>query len=145
MKMIYGGTPVNSLKVRHYETNTNDATTVPSAVQAGLTYYANGRKEIGTGKSFEFASYGEFLTNEMDYIPSDINVILVSSVDNPIRLVMTIDNIRNQNFMTPVEIGSAFIDNAYYPIFVSVDDNFISMTCEKTILLQVFYGKDNYV
>ena len=145
MKMIYGGVPVNSLKVKHYEISTNDCDMIASDLQAGKTAVARGQKITGTGKSFEFASYGEFLTNEIDYVPSDINTILISSMDNPIRLVMAVDSIRNQNFITPVEIGSAFVEDVCYPIFVSVNDNLISITCEKAILLQVFYGKDNYI
>lgn len=145
MKMMYGGVPVNSLKVRHYETSTNDATTVPSAVQAGLTYYANGKKEVGTGKSFEFATYGTMSTNDIDYIPSDINTILVSSTDVPIQLTVTISNTNSIDFSNPVEIGKAFIDGVFYPITVEINSNLISLVCEKAITLQVFYGKDNFI
>lgn len=145
MKMIYGGTPVNSLKVRHYETNTNDATTVPSAVQAGLTYYANGRKEMGTGKSFEFATYGQFVTNESDYIPSNINVINISSLYYPIRTSIILTNMYAIDFSSKVKVGDVLVDGVFYPIYVEVNNHFISITCEKTFELEIFMGKDNYI
>lgn len=145
MKLIYGGVPYNTTKVRHYEVSTNDATVEPTAVQAGLTYYANGRKEVGTGKSFEFASYGQFETNESDYVPSNINIIHISSLEAPVQLTIALNHMKNQDFSTPLEVGNVYIDNVLYPIFVSVNDNFITITCEQTVVLQVFYGKDNYV
>ena len=145
MKMIYGGVPVNSLKVRHYETSTYDATVSPLDVQVGLTYYANGRKEVGTGKSLEFASYGQFATNQSDFVPSNIKVIHISSTEVPIQLTTEILEMKNQDFANPFEIGMALVNNVKYPILVQDSDHIISITCEQTINLEVFFGKDNYI
>lgn len=142
MKMMFNGVPVKKYMVHN---DTQDATIVPSAMQAGLTAYANGKRVMGTGKSFEFARYGQIVTNESDYVPSDINIIHVCSLDYPVRLTIALNNMKNQNFSTPLEIGSIFVNNVFYPIFVSVSDNFITITCEQTTTLQVFYGKDNYI
>ena len=145
MKMIYGGVPVNSLKVKHFELNTNGATAVNSAVQAGLTYFANGRKEVGTGKSFEFASYGNFTTNESDFIPSDVNVINISSLYYPIQISIALNNMCNVDFSSQTKIGDVLVDGTLYPIYVEINNHFISIICDKTIDLQIFMGKDNYI
>ena len=145
MKMIYGGTPVNSMKVKHYEISTSDATTVPSAVQAGLTYYANGQKQTGTGKSFEFASYGNLPTNRSVYVPSNVNIIQISSMDNAVQLTIALNDIKNKDFSVSTEVAKVLVDDVLYPIFVEVNGHFLSVNCEQTLTLQVFYGKDNYI
>lgn len=145
MKMIYGGTPVESLKVKHYELNTNGATVVNSAVQAGLTYYANGKKEVGTGKSFEFASYGEMKTNSMDFVPTLINTVEIGSIDYPIKSTIAFSNMANTDFTIEQNVGSVVIDGVEYPITIKIENSILTFNCEKTITLQFFYGKDNYI
>ena len=144
MKMIYGGTPVNSMKVKHYELNTNGATVVNSAVQAGLTYYANGRKEIGTGKSFEFAYYGTTTTNVQQFIPSLVNVIEISGIDYPTKSLINLLDMKNVDFTTEQAIGSVVVDNTEYPIIIKVEGYILTFVCEKKVTLNFFYGRDNY-
>ena len=79
MKMFYGNTPVKSLNIRHYEMNTNDCDMIASDLQAGKKAVATGQKITGTGKSFEFASYGGWMTNLPLAIPSMINAIQIGS------------------------------------------------------------------
>lgn len=145
MKMFLGNTPMKNLNIHHYEISTNDCDMVASDLQAGKTAVARGQKITGTGKSFEFASYGDFKTNDSVYVPSSINVIQVSSTNEPIKLAMTLNDMRYNNFNTPVEIGSVFVNGAYYPISVVVTNNILTISCEQDIALEVFYGKDNYV
>lgn len=145
MKMIYGGTPVNSMKVRHYEVNTNGATTVPSAVQAGLTYFANGRQEVGTGKCFSFASYGGWMTNESNFIPMDINTVQIGSMDYPVRTTLSMTNSHLYDFTTPQNVGEVIVDGMAYPLTVSVQNGEFLVTCEKTINIELFIGKDEYI
>jgi hypothetical protein len=145
MKLIYGGVPYNTTKVRHFETSTNGATAVNSAVQAGLTYYANGRKEVGTGKSFEFAMYGDFEANDDWFIPTEINVIHISCSSYPTLTEVDIMKTLDLDFSQGQVIGKLIADNAEYPITVTVLDNIITIACDKIVTFQVFYGKDNYI
>ena len=144
MKMIYGGTPVNSLKVRHYETNTNDATIQPSDVQAGVTYYARGEKGVGTGKSFEFASYGKITTGTRKLIPTLINVVEITSIDYPIKSLIGFAEMINVDFATEQTIGIAVVDGVEFPITLKIEGNILTFGCEETITLEFFYGRDNY-
>ncbi len=143
--MIYNGTPIKSLNVKHYEVSTNDATLKSSDLQAGITAYAKGQKVTGTGKAFEFANYGGLKTNLPTFIPTDINIIEISSSQYPIRLTLELDAIKNADFSTQQEVALATIDGSEYPLFVQVTPNFLKVICEKTFTLQVFYGKDNYI
>lgn len=145
MKMMYGGTPVNSLKVRHYEVSTNDATLKASDLQAGVTAYARGQKVAGTGKSFEFAQYGRFETNFPMPIPDNINVIEIASTDNPIQLAIPLSDMKNLDFSNINKVATVIVDGVSYDINVQVSYNLLNVTCEKDIRLQVFYGKDNYI
>ena len=145
MKMYYGNTPIKSMKIRHYEMDTNDATLVSSDMQCGITAYAKGRKVTGTGKSFEFANYGDFETNLSRYVPSDINIIEVSSTEHPIKLSFELAAMNNMDFSNAKNIATVTIDGNDFDISVSVNSNVLKISCDKTICLQVFYGKDNYV
>ena len=145
MKMYLGGTPVKTMKVKHFEHNTNDATCEPSAVQTGLTYYANGRKQVGTGKSFEFATYGHYTTNRSKYVPTNINVIQVSSLEYPIKSNIDVTLMRDIDFSNSQNIATVTIDGVEYDLVVSVQSNILKITCDQAIQLQVFYGKDNYI
>lgn len=145
MKMYLGGTPVNSMKVKHFEVPTNDATCEPSAVQTGLTYYANGRKQVGTGKSFEFATCGDYTTNRNKYVPTNINVIQVSSLEYPIKSNMDVTLMRDIDFSNSQNIATITIDGVEYDLVVSVQSNMLKITCDQAVRLQVFYGKDNYI
>lgn len=144
MKLIYGGVPYNTTKVRHYSVDTNDATCEPSAVQAGLTYYANGKKEVGTGKSFEFANYGFIYTNVSFPVPSIINIVEIASLNYPVQLSVALSDMKNIDFSISQTIGSVVVDGQSYPITVVVSDGEITVSCDKTIKLQIFYGRDNY-
>lgn len=144
MKMIYGGTPVKSLKVKHYEVSTSDATVQPSDVQAGVTYYARGTKGVGTGRCFEFASYGFVYTNVPTPIPSTINVVEVASLDYPVQLTIALNKMYNVDFSTSQNIGNIIIDGQSYPLTIVVSNNRMTISCDKTIKLEIFYGRDNY-
>lgn len=145
MKMIYGGTPVNSMKVKHYEMNTNDCTMLESDLQAGKTGVVKGRKITGTGKSFEFACYGDAMTNVPEFIPTLINVVEIASIEYPIRTSITFSNMINVDFTTEQTIGYVIVNENEYPITVTIQGNVMLLNCEKTISLQIFYGRDNYI
>ena len=145
MKMIYGGVPYNTLKLKYFEVPTNDATCEPTAVQAGLTYYANGRKQVGTGKSFEFANYGDYTTNRNKYVPTNINIIQVSSAEYPIKVNMALLSMKNVDFTKEQNIAAVVIDGVEHDLIVSVQSNMMKIACDQTVQLQVFYGKDNYI
>lgn len=142
---MYGGTPINSMKVHSYELDTNSATVQPSDMQAGVTCFARGKKITGTGKSFEFANYGQLKTNASRYVPSNVNVIELASTVYPIKLSTELTLLDNLDFSTEQKIAQVIIDNIEYDLFVSVKSNILKVSCEKTFDLQVFYGKDNYV
>ena len=145
MKMFYGNTPVKSLNIRHYEMDTNDCTMVPSDLQAGVTGVSKGKKIVGTGKCFEFASYGAMETNLPDIIPNNINVIEISSIYYPIQITIPLSEMKNMDFSTELKVADVIVDGEAYPLTVLASNNELNISCDKTIKLQVFYGKDNYV
>lgn len=144
MKMIYNGTPIESMKLKHYEVNTNSATVQPSDLQAGVTCFAKGRKVTGTGKAFEFAEYGVVATNVQRFVPSLINVVEITSLEHPIKMVTHLLDMDDVDFTTEQTIGIVVIDNVEYPITVKVEGYILTFNCEKTVTLEFFYGKDNY-
>ena len=145
MKMYLGETPVKSLNIKHYELDTNSATMVASDLQAGVTAFAKGKKVTGTGKSFEFAYYGQVETNLPLYVPNNINVVEVASTIYPIKLIIALNNMENVDFTIEQIVGTVTIDGVEYNISVQALNNILTISCEKSISLQVFYGKDNYV
>ena len=145
MKLMYGNVPVKSLNIHHYELNTNDCDMVASDLQAGKTAVARGQKIVGTGKSFEFAFYGVFRTNDTMYIPSNINVVEITSVLYPIQHAIALGDMKNIDFSTSNVIGNIVVDGTFYPIIVQAANNFINISCDVNTDLQIFFGKDNYV
>lgn len=145
MKMMYNGTQIKSLNVKHYEMNTNSCDMIASDLQAGKTAVARGKKITGTGKSFEFAYYGQLKTNDDRYIPSDINVIELSSLEYPVKLTIQLTDLKNCDFSTEQTIATVVIDGIEYDLVVAVNSNLLKVSCDKTFYLQVFFGKDNYV
>lgn len=145
MKMFLGNTPMNSLNIHHFEMDTNDATLLASDLQTGVTAYARGQKVTGTGKCFSFATYGDWMTNESDFVPTIINTIQIGSVDYPVRMTAKMMDMRNYDFSTPKEVAEVIVNGVVYPISVSVQDGELLITCEKTINIQLFIGKDEYL
>ena len=143
--MIYNGTPIKSMNIKHYEISTNDATMKASDLQSGVTAYAKGKKITGTGKSFEFAYYGGIEANFPNYIPSMINVVEITSTVYPIKANIALSSMRDIDFSTSQIIGSVIINNVEYPITSTIVNNFLTLSCDESISLQIFYGKDNYV
>lgn len=145
MKMIYNGAPIKSLNIKHYEVSTNDCTMVPSDLQAGVTGVAKGKKIVGTGKSFEFAQYGKLKTNARRYVPNMVNIVEVASTEHPVKLTIPLTDMKNLDFTTKQNVGSVIIDNVEYPLFAQVVSNILTISCDKSFYLQLFYGKDNYI
>lgn len=144
MKMYLGKTPIKSLNIKHYEMDTNSATMVPSDLQAGVTAFAKGKKVTGTGKSFEFAYYGAIETNQAQYIPTDINVVEITSLFYPIQHAIALSDMKITDFTVAQTVGNVIVDGITYGITVQALNNFLTVSCEQTIKLQIFYGKDNY-
>ena len=145
MKLIYGGVPYNTLKVKHFEIDTNSADVQPSDMQAGVTAYARGQKVTGTGKAFEFAIYGDFMSNSRIPLPNIVNTIQLSSITYPIQQTKTFEVARNTDFTAEQVIGEIVTDGTVYPINIQINNNILMLTCDLTIDIQLFLGKDNYV
>ena len=144
--MIYGGVPVNSLKVKHYELDTNSATVQPSDMQSGITAYARGQKIIGTGKSFEFAYYGRMLSNDSFIIPTNtVNVVHISSVDYPVHSLVHLANMDNLDFTSGQVVCNLIVNGSEHPVTVIANNNEISVNCDVNVYFEIFFGKDNYV
>lgn len=144
MKLIYGNTPVKSLNINYYELNTNDCDMIASDLQAGKTAVARGQKITGTGKCFEFASYGITTTNIQSFVPTSINVVEITSTEHPIKGLIGFDTMVDVDFTTEQTIAVVIIDNVEYPITVKVEGYILTFNCEKNISLNYFIGKDNY-
>lgn len=150
MKMMYNGTPIKSLNVKHYEVSTNDCTMKASDLQAGVTGVARGKKIVGTGKAFSFAFYGDVSTNDPLILPSDLNVsdlnvIEIACGEYPIQHLIQLKNMKDIDFTTNQNVANIVADNNSYQIIVNVTDNVLNINCDKTTTLQVFCGKDEYV
>lgn len=146
MKMIYGGVPVNSLNVHHFEMDTNDCTMVASDLQAGVTAVARGQKITGTGKTFEFAWYGRMTSNDSFIIPANaVNIVHISSTDYPIHSIVQLSDMKALDFNTPQVIGNLIVDNLQHSISVYVQNNEIFIICDIDTSFEIFFGKDNYV
>ena len=145
MKLIYGGVPYNTTKVNHYEVPTNDCDMIASDLQAGKTAVARGQKIVGTGKSFEFAYYGNFEANDFAIVPNAINIIYVSSMEYPIEQIISLSDMKNLDFSTAQTIANLVADETRYPITVECIDNMLNIYCDKDGYFEIFYGKDNYI
>lgn len=145
MKMMYNGTQIKSLNIKHYEMNTNSATVQPSDLQAGVTCFGRGKKITGTGKSFEFAHYGKIESNLTRHVPTDINIVEVASSEYPIKLAIELGAMKNIDFSVPQKVAVVNIDGNEFDINVSVNSNTLTVSCDRDFSLQIFYGKDNYV
>lgn len=144
MKMMYGNVPFKGLKVKSFGVDTNDCTMVASDLQAGVTAVARGKKITGTGKSFEFAQYGRTSLNFPIVIPANINVIELASTEYPVRMLYSVNNIKDIDFSSKQDIAKIIIDNEEYTISLVINNNMMTISCDKSISLEVFYGKDNY-
>ena len=145
MKMIYGGVPVNSMKIKHFEIDTNSATVQPSDLQAGVTCFARGQKIVGTGKCFEFANYGSIDTNLPLIVPNMINVIEIASTTYPVKSAIILNDMKNIDFSVPQTIGYIVVDNVENPVTLTINSGMLTLSCDVSVRLQFFYGKDNYV
>ena len=99
---------------------------------------------IGTGKSFEFANYGAMTINTSRYVPNNINIVEICSMEHPVKLLIALNTMYNVDFTTPQQVAVVNIDGTDYPITISVVDHILRVTCDKTFVVQIFYGKDNY-
>ena len=137
MKMFLGNTPINFMNLTKTDISTSDADIVASDLQAGKICYARGTKVTGTGKSFEFASYGAWKTNLPNFVPSLINVIQIGSKAYPIRMTVLMEDMVSHDFSTAQQIAETVIDGVIYPITVSVKNNILSITCDKSINIEL--------
>lgn len=145
MKMFYGNIPINSMRVIKHDVSTNDADVIASDLQAGKTCYARGKKITGTGKSFEFAQYGTTHLNFPIVIPNNINVIEFASAEYPLMMAFTMDETKNIDFTSEQTVAKVMIDNEEYIVTLAINNNIMTISCDKNISLDVFFGRDCYV
>lgn len=146
MKMIYGNVPVKNLHITKHDVSTNDATMVASDLQVGVTAYARGVKVIGTGKCFEFAFYGRLRSNDSLIIPiNEINIIHISSLDYPVQSTVKLVDMQYLDFSIEQAIGNIVFNGLEYPIYASVQNNELHISCDIDAYFEIFFGKDNYV
>lgn len=145
MKLCLGNTPVKSLNIRKLDVDTNDATIVASDMQSGSIAYAKGQKVTGTGKAFAFASYGAVHLNVPIPVPSMINIVEIASTIYPTTMPLGLADVKDVDLSTSNVIANVSIDGQTYPVSAIVTDGMLSLTCEKDISLEVFYGKDDHV
>lgn len=142
MKMYLGDMPVNSIRLH---TDTDDGTLVPADMQVGIVGYSSGQRVVGTGKAFAFAFYGNCETNKMIPVPNTVNTVTISSNTNAVQMDISIATIKaGVDFSTPKQIATVTVDDTSYPLNLSVVSNFLQIACDKTLTLQVFFGKDNH-
>jgi hypothetical protein len=145
MKLMYGNVPVKSMNIHSYELSTNDCTAIPSDIQAGVTCVSKGKKITGTGKSFSFASYGRWRTNVSDFIFADINTIQIGCTDYPVKTLIPVSETYSCDFSTPQEVAEVVVDGVPYPMTVSLQNGEFLVSCDKTIKIELFIGKDEYI
>lgn len=145
MKLMLGNVPVKSLNINKFEMDTNDATITASDMQQGMTAYARGGKVVGTGKAFNFASYGKYETNSLVPVPNTINLIGISSLAYPIQTLISLNEMKETDFTSEKTVANVVISEKTYPIQVSVSDGQLKIACSQAISLQVFYGKDDHI
>lgn len=146
MKMIYNGTPIKSLNIKHFEMDTNSATVQPTDLQAGVTCYARGQKVTGTGKAFSFATYGSCPSNQVVPIPvSEINTVIIGADGYAVKMTNTTLELRELDFSTSQEVANVVIDGNDCPIYLQINNNILTITCSQNVILQVMFGKDDYI
>lgn len=139
------------------EPSTYDADITPENMQRGMTAYAKGKKVIGTGKCFAFASYGiygvEKKTNEKGETEycfvvdcnSDFNIIFLSTKSG--GDVFTQDKFKVLEKNEKVTIGTNI--TTITDIKVSLKDGFVFISMPKvkneTTQAIIFIGKDNKI
>jgi hypothetical protein len=74
-----------------------------------------------------------------------VNIVEIACINHPIRFSMALRDMHNIDFSMVQTIGYVVIDNVEYPITAQVNGVMLTFACEKTVELQYFYGKDNYV
>lgn len=145
VKLMYGNVPVKSLNIHHFEMDTNDASLQPSDMQAGITAYARGQKVVGTGKAFSFAMYGRCSSNEIIPIPvNTVNTVLISADSYATKMAKTILELQELDFTIPQTVANVSIDGTDYAVTVQASSGVITVACDKTVTLQVLFGKDEY-
>lgn len=145
MKIMYGNTPIKAINIKHFETNTDDATVTASDMQSGVSSYARGKKVIGTGKCFEFAQYGGIETNIPMFIPNMINVIEITSTVHPVKSAISLTDTKDVDFSIPQTIGYVMVDNVENPVTITIENSMLTLSCSETTTLDFFIGKDNHV
>ena len=144
MKLAYGSVPVKALNINYFEQDTNDCDMIASDLQAGKTAVARGQKITGTGKAFEFAVYGNWKTNLPAVVPATINVIQIGSLEYAVKTIVPVYESNYVDFTILQEIAEVTIDGRTYPVTASVQNGMLTIFCEQTIDIELFYGKDNY-
>lgn len=158
--LVYGDKRIKAIGVTNgIGLDTSDADITPADMQNGKIGYANGEKVIGTGKCFEFASYGaenfDLIFDEQDNdrygimmkLPSITNTLFISSTPNSDVVVQEIFRINEIEENKAVKIGTNITTNGEFFVFHTQGYIFIYCTDVQNAesKLNYFIGKDIYI
>lgn len=157
MSYIVNGVEVKQIGVLT-EPNSYQTTITPADIQMGMTAISKGKVITGTGKVFEFASYGSRV----------IDVIVDNNGVERYGTTFNHNNTINVIFVAPSPVGDIFIQDEYIVSISKGDDVIIAydqtIECElrayhdgerlivyltkspnEPTVLRIFVGKDNYI
>lgn len=157
MSFYINGSKVGRLGVLS-EPPTYDADITPADMQLGTTAYAQGKKLVGTGRAFEFASYGSRAVKKIvdsqgveRYgiffdIGEHVNVLFIApSVDGDVVLQTNhkVDISSDRTVKLGNNQTSGGEINAYYDVNRVIV--YLTNFSQKNTILRFFVGKDNHL
>lgn len=136
MKMMLGTKPIKALSIRN---DSPERGMSAMTRQNGSANFASEQQWMESCQPFCLTASVTMETDHPIAVPDDMHLVAISSMRYPIQMCLSLRDSKKIDLSIPLEVAQVIVSRKKYPILAQEVDGFLTLSCSKSVLLNVFW------